>query len=282
MLSFYVKDRDSKLKGYDYIFGELKKYEGMKDYFAFPKMTKEHWKVAVVELTLEESRQLIEMKQYDHLDLHLYLRKDVHSKLMMELQVEETKQLSSWDKFQLKISESQFLFDPRAARELYNRTSSNPEALDEILSELQSLFFDTVTISMSHINKVSVREDKVYARDVILTLLLFDNQHIPKKGSRFSRYKYKNWETQLVKLQDAIGRRAAFFSMAKYLKHLYKEKMKYLENKDVDQKNIEIFRYVDVYELLHAHSLFEISNEKQTEAILWAIDGRRKVNVSLF
>ena len=207
MRSVNIMDRDTKMRGFDYVVEDYKNYEKIKPYVEFPKIDKSPWRIALYDFDLEDARKIMTLKDYDFLSLELLLKKDIHSKLLQELNVEARKSKSPWEKFQERIADSQFLFDNKAAQELFKRSSGNTEKLEEILTELQSLFFDETKMTTWHLNQVSVREDKVYARDVILTVLLVDNEHIPMKGSRFSGYKYRKWEPLLEKLQSEIGDR---------------------------------------------------------------------------
>jgi len=269
--------RETKYKGYDYILENLKNFEKIEPYVMYPKLDGKHWRVALADISIKEAREVLERTYDSFSEIDIYLKDDALQQLNKERRRDAPKEKTSWEKYLERLADFPLLIEHRTSSELFRRCRGNMEMLEDLLVELQSTFFDVGTIQMTHLNQVSVKEDRVYSRDVILTLLLHDNEHVPLKGSRLSLYKYKKWETLLVKLQHEIGEKIAFLAMRKYVAKLYENKIKYLENKlAIDHKDVEILRVIDVYEILHTHTVFQISNNMQAEAVLYAINERRK------
>lgn len=267
-------------KGMDYLFEDYEEFMKVFPYLKYGRVDGFKWKISFIDVTIEEARILAEFGFPDCVEASMYLKKDILRRLLQEnVQLKEEK-LSNYDKYKLMIQEFPLLFENKAMSELYRRASGNLENIASLLNELKMLYYDVGIIRVSHINTVIIREDRVYARDVILSLLLSNNTKVPRKGHVLSQYCYKNWRKLYDELYKELGEEIAFYALRKSVKKLYENKIKYLKNETII-KDVEIVKFVDVCELMFAHMYFQNGNKKQTEAILRIIEGRRS-DVSLF
>lgn len=268
-------------RGQDYLFESYVDFQKLEPYLRYPKIGIPEWKIAFVDISIKDARQVSETVFPDYIKVTILLKRDVLIKFLQENSKLLERKKSRWEKFLEKIEDFPILLDQKAASEIFKRCHGNSEKMEELLSDLKTMFYDVGCIQMYHVNAVSIREDKVYARDVIFALLLKDNPHIPMKGSRLSMYKYKHWRKLYDELYKELGTDIAFYSLRKAVAKLYEEKNKYLNNDQVTSAYADIVEVVDVYELMHAHIAFQTANTKQSEVILRIIEGRLH-NATLF
>lgn len=267
-------------KGQDYLFEDFSEFEKLKDYFYYPKLSGRVWKITFVDITIKDARSVLELSLPDFVEIVVCLKKDVLIRFLQENGKQLETRKSNWEKFLDMVADFPILIDQKATSELFKRTHGNREKIEEIFNDLKAMFSDVDCIRLSHINAVSIRDDKVYAKDVILALLLHDNELVPLKGSRLSGYRYKDWRKLYSSLLDEVGKEIAFYTLRKAVANLYESKVKYLKNEDVTT-NAEVVEVVDVYQLMHAHIAFQTAKVNQSEVMLRIIEGRKQ-NASLF
>lgn len=272
ILEFNSKDIP---RGQDYLFESYDDFLKLKDYLMYPKIGVKDWKVTFVDITIKDARLVAQTDMPEFVEITVCLKRDVMVKFLQENSRLVEARKTKWEKFLDRISEFPLMIEQRAANEIFKRSSGSQEKLEEILEGLKTMFYDVACIQMHHVNAVSIREDKVYARDVILALLLKDNPHLPPKGHRLSGYKHKNWRKLYDELYKELGAEIAFYTLRKAVANLYEAKNKYLRN-DRLTTNADVVELIDVYELMHAHIAFQTANTTQSEIILRIIEGRRK------
>ena len=170
------------------------------------------------------------------------------------------------------------MFTGTALKELYSRFHGNIAKIEEIAQDLLEITAEKDVIDVKDINKIAVKEEIIYAKDVLYTFLLHDCELIPKRGHRLAGYRWKRpWELY-YKLIDNIGTKYAFYAMRKQVDFLVKENIKYMHNEDYKE---EIVEYIDVYQLADLYQMFYLYNHNALYVIMDEIE-RRKHNDSLF
>lgn len=277
-MNFYKLDRNFYSSGVDYSFDKIEHFENMLPYL-YPKI-EGSWKIDLVDLRIDDVRRILDtMKVPEHAEINCYLKADVLGILLAENPSINREEKSKWEQYMDLVSVFPKMIEKRASSELFRRCRGSIELIRDTLDELKIVAEDVDTVTMKHVNAVIIASETVYARDVILTLMLKHNIHVDKRGEKLSRYKYGNYLELYQKLEEELGRSIAFLSLRKFLKYLYEEKLKYLKNEEV--KEIELMRVIDVYDITHAYMLFFMSNSLQTIPCLYMME-RRIIDVSDF
>lgn len=215
----------------------------------------------------------------EYVNILCYVNKDVLDRAMLMFKDIQEDKLTKWEKYIEIIKTTKLSMNNKILRELYRRAQGNTDKIEEVINSLEKKYGESAEIKIKELNSVIIKDESVYARDVVLTLLLKNNSNIKRKGSRYSIYKYKDLNKVTQSLIDSLGRKYAYYAIRKYIRDLFVEKDNYLLNKEV--KNAEVVKYVDAYEILHLKLLFEAGNPDMLEACLY-IHERRRFNDCLF
>lgn len=273
----YKRDTKPALHS-DFVFDNLKDFRKIEPAL-YPKIEGE-WVISLMDLRVQEVRDLIKEKPKEYIKVYCFIKQDALDVLRLEVPKLQAKNKSRWDMYLEAIAEYPKLMDVNAGRELYKRTSGNPEKIKEVLQELLLLFEEEETITVKHLDAVTLPRETVYAKDVLLSFFLYSNTRVPSKGSMLSRYKYLKPWTQYDILVNELGDKGTFYSLRKSIRTLYNEKCDYLRGKDAKDK--EFMQTIDAFELAHALILFELGNPAQTSYILETIERRDLGDDSLF
>jgi hypothetical protein len=272
-VKFHRMARDFSPVGADYIFDKLEDFEKILPYL-YPKIDGE-WSIMLVDLKIVDCRRLLDDLQVpEYLEIECHLKQDVLGLLFAEYPKYRSEEKSKWEQYLETVANFPKTIEKRASSELFKRCHGDVGAIREALAELLTMSIDEDVITIRHINAILLANDSVYAKDVILTLLLKPNVLVPSRGSRLSRYKYNNPFELYTKLEYEIGRDAAFYSMRKYLRNLYEGKIDYLRNKETKEK--EVVEVLDVYEIAHAYLTFFMSSPLQILTCLTILEERTR------
>lgn len=270
-MKFIKLERDFSPLNFDRVFDKMKDFERILPYL-YAKI-EGNWRICLVDFRIADCRRIVdELDIPKHLDLEIYLKQDVLALFYSEYPSYSVIVKSKWEQYMELISVFPKTIERKASSELFKRCEGNVDTIRETLSVLLTTYEDAEVITIKHINAVIMASDTVYARDVILTLLLKNNNRVPKKGHRLARYKYNNYYDLYSQLERAVGKRVAFFAMRKVLKKLYEDKLAYLDNKEL--KDYSVVEVIDIYEITHAYMTFYLSNYDQVLVCLSIIEER--------
>lgn len=276
-------DRKKRYDKYDYVFETLKNYLSVAPYLT-KRLDGESWQVAIVDFPMKELRELLKEKDRDHVIVDIFVKQELMEILVQENPELQKREVSKWDLFREYLDSLSLILDGKAERELYNRTGGDIEKASVIISELTKFEIKERLITVKHLNMVSVENKNVYARDVLITALVLNNELVPRKGHPLARYKYKNVLDLYEDLIATLGEKYAFRALKKSATKLLEGKIKYLDGSlPLTDKSLPLYEVIDVYEVLHAKVLLSQSNELQARICLLQILNRRvSKNVDVF
>jgi hypothetical protein len=274
-MKFFAINKNIRYSGNDYVFERLKEFEELLPYLY--KKIKGEWKLAFVDLTIEEVRKLAkEIEIPKHVLIEVYLKKDVLMLFFRENPSFVNKEKPKWEQYMGLIAEFPKVIDKRATSEIFKRCNGDLSKIANALQELQIYAAEYDVITISHVNAILLNHDVIYARDVVLTALLCNNTSIERRGDRLSVYRNGNVFKLYTKLEYEIGKEMAFYAMRKTLGKLFNDKVNYLNNKDIkDSRNERIVEIIDIYEITQAYMSFYLSNPNQNIVVLKTIIDRR-------
>ncbi len=270
-MRFYQMKKKFISSDSDYVLESLSEFETLLPYLY--KKIEGSWKIIFVDLKITEVRRLSsELDIPDYIDIEVYLKKDVLILFFQENPSLYNKDKSKWEQYMEVISEFPKLIDKKASSEIFKRCRGDIDQIKEILSEILLIALEEDEVTVNHVNAVILPVDTVYAKDVLFSFLLKNNNLIERRGNKYSRYKNSKPFEAYNKLEYAIGKDIAFYAMQKAAKKLYESKLAYLKNETVD--DADLMSIVDIYDLSHAYLSFYLSSPKQTLAVLYSILNR--------
>lgn len=254
MLSLHAHSKDTKLFGVDYILEDKDRLLKLLPYLV-PKL-EGVWYVALIEPTLETVRMFLNTNiVQDHIKLDIYLDRSSLEQILLEYPSLSVKELTPWEVYQQIISRFPVPMDSKAMREIYFRVGPKREALEEALDKFKELDYVTVR----DVDKLYVPRRRIYARQVAQAFLTKDK-------NRWKKY---------CALEQELGISIAYYAIRKYIRKLFKEKDKYLNNKETTDKMVD---KIDVYTIIHAYYLFSQSTDyHQLPALLSCIERRTTI-----
>lgn len=246
-----------EVKG-DYILSSWSEYAKVMDYIKYPTLDGNPIRVVLWCWTMTDIRELLKCGEYKSCEYTAVLKQDTLSTLLAEFPEFREKEKSSWEVYQEFLKSYHRILKPEVVNALYNRTKGKIDAIKEALEQLDAMFPRSVTLTLKEVDLVLVAKKEVYARDVVLALLLCNNPIIPLRGHRYSKYRTMNIFSKLTMLEDTIGRSYAFYAMRKFLQKLDEDKQRYLKGEATkDIKDKFILEHIDTYSLLTARFIFE-------------------------
>lgn len=279
MVAFSKLGKDNDFSGHHFIFEKYEDYLKYVDHFKYPRIDGD-WKIAIIDIPIKNIREILDNVPARHVNITFYLKTDVLQRLQIEYPKFFTELQSKWQQYLEVIATLDKPIEKKASSELYKRTQGDMVEAKKVLDFMIKEYEDTPTITYQQVVSSIHYVEKVYARDVVLHLLLKSNKQVPPKGSILSKYKYHTWQSKLNDLIEEIGHDVAFYSIRKYINRLYENKMAYLFDGDSEVKDKDVIKILDVYEILHAQIAFLDKRPLQLYSILKVIEGRT-TNVSI-
>lgn len=271
--------KDTVIEHGDYIFEKWKEYEKVEPYFKYPKIG-DKWKVVIVNFPIQKVRDILDT-ELKHVDLIFYLKSDVVDNLAEERPELFGEEKSSYERYLDLVATFPITFEKNASRELYKRANGNTELIKEALKYLEEEYLGEDMILKKHVETAILPDNRVFQRDVALSLLLKNNEEVPKRGSYLSRYRYGSWKKLFVEYSNSLSEEVAFYAMRKYFLELYDRKYSLLTEPGYECKDLAAVKSIDIMTLTYARILFISSNPKQLYSILISIEGRLQ-GVSIF
>lgn len=262
--------KDTILRNTDYTFEKVKEFERVKEHLRFPKIGS-RWVIAVVKFTMPQLREILENLS-PHVDYLIYAS-DV-DQLKEEYPQYFKEEMDSYSRYLDVLSTFPLVFEKNASRELFKRSRGNIDLIRETLAILLEEHISKDIIVKRDVEAVILPDDTVYARDVALSLLLGNNEHIPKRGSYLSRYRYGYWKKLYEKYSSSLDENMAFYALRKYMYNLYERKLLYLTESGYECKDMAVIKVVDVYTISYIRIMFEQSSPKQLYSLLLLIEER--------
>lgn len=261
----------------DYTFEKLKDFEKVVPYL-YPKI-EGSWRISLIKFQLDELEHIQEnINIPDYVNIYAYLSKDILEKFVEKFPDVREREKTPKEKYNEFLKDFPKMFTGKALKELYSRFHGNVAKIEEIAADLLELTQDKDVIDVSDINKIAVKEDIVYAKDVLYTFLIYDCELIPRRGHKLAGYRWKKpWELY-NKLVNNLGRSYSYYAIRKQVDNLVKEKIKYMHNEEYKE---EIVEYLDVYQLADLYQSFHLYTSDALFVIMDEIE-RRKRNDSLF
>lgn len=271
-MKIYSINKDTIIENGDYVFEKMKEYTRIEEYLKYPKIGS-RWKIILVNFPIQNVRDIAE-KEFKHVDFIFYLKSDVVGLLREEMPEMFGDDKSSYEKYLDLVSTFPVTFDGTASRELYKRTGGSIELIKEVFKYLEEEYLVEEVITKKHIAEAILPDNRVFQRDVALSLLLCNNDEVPKRGSYLSRYRYGSWRKRFIEYQNSLSPEVAFYAMRKYFNELYDRKYSYLTVPGFECKDLGVIKVVDIITLTYIKILFMSSNPKQLYSILLCIEER--------
>lgn len=219
---------------YDYVFEDAEKFLSILP-FMTPKIEGD-WSIIVIEPKLPFVRTCLDTEIIPaYLELVITIESGQLEQLYLERPNLVEKEKSNWEIYMDMVAHFESVLDNRSMYEIYRRCGPKEDNLRTALNTL-SIY---PVITLTEVNKHFAPVTRVYANQVVRSFLL----------GRFRQA----WR-QLSILEEEIGPTVAFYSMRKNIRHLLREKSKYLRNEDTGERLIE---NIDVYSLIYLYQLFE-------------------------
>jgi hypothetical protein len=263
----------------DYILDKISDYNKLVDFVKFQKLSGEKWKITLISPEIKEVRRLVDQPEPSCVELIVLVPKDVLTKIRMESPKQVETKVSKWESFLEVLTSTSLVINNSAVSKLYERTGGVLSKVTDTIRELEEVYGEGSEITVKELNAVILDDSKVYAGDILKALFVDGNLLVPPKGSMLSKYTYKKWRKLYDKLLEQIDSDFAFYSLRSQVRKMYDAKLKYLNNGDVPRQFKDLVEVVDVYEIMHAMLLFNLSNPSQTLCVLLAIEGRKRNNV---
>lgn len=264
--------KDTQFPYSDFIFEKYKDYIKVVPYL-IPKI-QGTWTVTLVDFTMEQMKEVEASNLPSFVEIIAYMKADLMEVFLQEFPKYTVNTKSSWDQMIEVIISKKLDATGKALKMLYNRCKGNADEIFRKLNDIEKIIPEGGMITEKEVDALVKEEDVIYSRDIILSLLLKGDKGIPSRGNYLS--KFKNADT--IKLVDRfvseLGRNYAFYALRKYIKKLYDNKMKFIQNKDC--KDEQVLKRIDVFTLAHALVCFEMSNPKQLYVVLDEIERRNK------
>lgn len=274
MLEYEVISKDTIYTKYDYILEDIKILKKLLPYLT--KKIKGEWKIYLIKFKLSEIEFL--KTEYKYIKFIVMLSKED-----MEQVKGDIKKISTWDSYLEYLSMVNKNMSNKTISELYRRSKGNLATIIETIQSLEVLYPNSQNITIAQLDKILIKEDIVYARDVVLAMLLKKNKLLSTKGSIYSKYKFSNYLNLYLKLRDIMNADVAFYAIKKQIKKLYDIKMSDLNNEDIDKRKVELCKYIDIYEILYLHTIINLLNYNQIYIlfVLWDKRGKFKIREEL-
>lgn len=251
-------------KGGDFIFSKMDEFFYRAN-LLLPKLDG-NWEISLSQITFNDYQRLT--KEYEdrpYISLKIYMKKTVINQVRENFPQMKIGESSNWDKFLHLVSNQPKHYEMKASREIYRRIEGNLDKALEVITKLNLLPQDTITVK--EVRKEVLDNPKVrYARDLILTLLLSRNNLVPKKGHRYSKYRYMKSNLVLEAVLEDMGNEVTFYAIRKFLRNLYSSKLKYLRGETTQFD--DLLSFLSIYEIAKYYILFESSQPSQLYAII--------------
>lgn len=234
MITLKKKQKDMQFTPYDYTFEKMDKFYSIVPYL-LPKIDGE-WHIAILEPKFDEMLTLIDSSIVPkHLNVTIIVDKKVMEQLYLYHPEMEKPEKTNWEKYMDLLKTFEGSMEDKVMRELYYRAGPTEKALQEALGLLSKY----PVVTMQILNKHFLKVNRVFASRVVQQFLM-------------------GWHAQAYKalsiLITEIGSKAAFYAMRKYIRTVYKEKVKYLNNEETKEW---IVTKADSYTIVRLYTLFE-------------------------
>lgn len=263
-------------KNKDYVFEKLTDFERLVPYL-FPKIDGD-WCIVLLGFSLKDLIYCVEKIDVpEFINIQAYVTKDVQDRFLSRYPkyIEETKTNKELYKEFLKTVPK--MMTAKAIRELYSRFHGNIQRIEEAMVEILSNTSEKDIIDIRDIDEVIIESESVYAKEVLYTFLLHDNELVEKRGTPLSGYRWKKpWELY-AKIVRTLGTDYAFYAIRKQVEKLLDEKIKYMHNEEYKESIVE---YIDTDAIAELYATFNLYGPKALYVILNNI-GRRKQDDSL-
>ena len=266
-------------KGCDYIFEKVKDLEKKLKYLR-PKLEGE-WIIVCVDFNLKEMREIKEnFKIPDYVDIRCYVKQEVIEKFLIEYPEYAEVEVSKWDQYLELVKTLEKPMSKSAMNELYKRNKGNLEKIRGVLPDIINAAEEKEIIDIKDINNYVLKEEKTYARDVILSFLLRGNENIPRKGNRLSKFRYGNPWDYYYSLVDEYGEKTSYYFLRKSVNKLFEQKLNYLRNEDIKEE--EFVKAVDYFHIVYLKDLFVMCTKPDQLIIIFRMLERRNNNACIF
>ncbi len=234
-----------------------------------------NWKIGIIDAHYDDlvRSQTFEVPEY--MELTMYGRPELLQKLKLG---ESFHRRSLYEEYvENYLRPFPKLLSDDAADAIFRRCHGDTDRISYVFEELEAMPAEAITLR--EVDSLLPNSETASATDVLMSMFIYSNRHVPRKGNCLSGYRWRPPIKQAFLLIDQLGEEIVFYALRKrilrYIK-LKKEFNKGIELKNVSRRDTEFLQVVDSDSLIYAYCLFLQSKPSSLLAILYDIIARQR------